>query len=533
MAYTIGVFSFFALIIAVGMIVSRKVATVEDYYVSGRNAPTILVAGSLVASYFSTVTFMGEAATSYDGYPIIMLIFSMFNASGYVLGAFLFGRYLRRSEVLTIPEFFGKRFNSTRVRRAAATVTVLGLATYLVAVTQGISLLLAHILDIPFFTALVIVWVTYTSFTFMSGAKGVLITDTIMYFVFTIAVFIAVPFILKAGGGWPDAIINTNQIVDRIGTLSWHGILGEGAYMGTKFDALWWAVILGLSWAAVVAISPWQSSRYLMAKNEHVIIRTAAIATISILGLYLFFHITVSTIAYVNPNINPSEMVFIWSAENLMPTIFGVIVISGILAAGLSSCSTFLQLIGNSITRDFINVKSNQVYDNKKLLKYSKIAMLLSGLVVLVATIYPPPAVMWIGFFAATVFAGSWAPIAFTSIFSKKVNERAAFWSIVIGAAGVVGGEVINTFVYDLPIYLEPVLIGVVMALIALYAGTVTGKITNEEKLYREKLLQTPKESFDKKELRIDRRFSRVLMVVGAGIIMSTFVFYYLPVNIL
>jgi Na+/proline symporter len=533
MPFIIGVLSFFALIMTVGILVSRKVATVEDYYVSGRNAPTLLVAGSLVASYFSTVAFMGEAAMSYDGYPIIMLIFSIFNASGYVLGAFLFGRYIRRSKVLTIPEYFGKRFNSPRVRRAAAVITVLGLSAYLVAVTQGISLLLAQILDVDFVVALIIVWITYTSFTFMSGAKGVLITDTIMYFLFTIAIFVAVPFMLNAAGGWPNAIINTSKIEDRIGMLNWHGILGEGAFMGSPTDALLWAIIIGLSWATVVAISPWQSSRYLMAKNEHVIMRTAVIATISILVLYLFFHITIATVASVNPNINPSEMVFIWSAQNLLPTGFGVIVVSGILAAGLSSCSTFLQLIGNSIAHDFINIDSQKKVDGKRKLKISRIAMILSGLVVLVVTIYPPPAVMWIGFFAATVFAASWAPVAFSSIYSKKVNEPAAFWSIVLGAIGVVGAQLINTFIYSLPIYLEPVIIGVVLSLVALYIGTVKGKVTKEEVSYREKLLIAPASTYDLDEMIINRRFTKILFGVGTVVIMITFVFYYLPINLM
>lgn len=367
----------------------------------------------------------------------------------------------------------------------------------------------------------------------MSGAKGVLITDTIMYFIFTVAIFVSVPYIFNAAGGWPNAIINTSTLEERIGTLNWHGILGENAFLGSPTDALLWAIIMGLAWAAVVAISPWQSSRYLMAKNEHVIIRTAVVATISILVLYLLFHITMATVAAINPNITPAEMVFIWSAENVLPTGMGIIVISGILAAGLSSCSTFLQLIGNSITRDFININGEKEMDNKKLLKISKISMVFSGLVVLLVTIYPPPAVMWIGFFAATVFAASWGPIAFTSIYSKKVNEKAAFWSIVLGAAGVVGAQLINTFVFPLPIYLEPVILGTVISLIALYIGTITGKVTQEEISYREMLLIAPPDLNNAQEMKVSQRFSNILIFTGVAVIAITFVFYYIPTNLM
>ncbi|WP_202190585.1 hypothetical protein [Bacillus sp. BA3] len=54
--------------------------------------------------------------------------------------------------------------------------------------------------------------------------------------------------------------------------------------MGTPWEALAWAVIIGLVWGIVIAVSPWQSSRYLMAKNEHVAIRAGVWATISILA---------------------------------------------------------------------------------------------------------------------------------------------------------------------------------------------------------------------------------------------------------
>src|SRR5690606_35519605 len=110
--YLIGILVGFAIFILIGIVLSKKIANVEDYYVSGRNATTVLISGSLVASFLSSVTFMGEAGFSYAGYPIIQLVLVIFNASGYVFGVFLFGRYLRRSNAITVPEYFGKRFNS-------------------------------------------------------------------------------------------------------------------------------------------------------------------------------------------------------------------------------------------------------------------------------------------------------------------------------------------------------------------------------------------------------------------------------------
>ena len=84
---------------------------------------------------------------------------------GYVLGALFFGRYLRRSRTNTLAEFFGQRFNSKRVQVLAGITIVLALGGYLLAVTQGAAILLAELTDLSYVQALVVAWLSYTTFT--------------------------------------------------------------------------------------------------------------------------------------------------------------------------------------------------------------------------------------------------------------------------------------------------------------------------------------------------------------------------------
>ena len=64
--------------------------------------------------------------------------------------------------------------------------------------------------------------------------------------------------------------------------MSWHGIVGPGTEWPTATDYLIWAVIIDTSWLLVYAISPWQSSRHLMARNEHVVLRSAICACVAV-----------------------------------------------------------------------------------------------------------------------------------------------------------------------------------------------------------------------------------------------------------
>ncbi|AZU62855.1 sodium:solute symporter family protein [Neobacillus mesonae] len=532
MIYTIGIIVSFLLYILIGVVLSKRVKSSEEYYVSGRKGSTLMVTGTLVASFLSTVSFMGEAGFSYEGYPILLLILVIFNVTGYVIGVFCFGRYLRRSQSLTVPEYFGNRFQSNKVRMATAITTILGISAYLVAVTQGGAVLLSEISGTSYPVALLIMWIAYSSFTVLSGAKGVMVNDTIMFFLFSIATYISFPYIIGKAGGFPDAIIKAATNPERPDLLSWHGITGPDAYMGAPWEALLWAIILGLVWSAVIAISPWQSSRYLMAKNEHVAIRSGVWATISIITIYLFLHISISTITTVNPNIKPTEKVFIWAAMNMVPKWLGVIIVSGIMAAALSSCASFLQLIGSSITRDIMEQSRNKTYTDKQLLRTSRLSMIVVSIIILLIGLWQPPSIMWIGYFAATLFAASWGPVAFASIYSKKITKTGALSSIIVGFLGVVLGESLKKLGVTLPVYLNPVIIGVVLSSLALYIGSKFGEITDQEKEFQNNILKRPIEADENENMKVTKRYPIYLAASGIVIIIVTFIFYYWPLQL-
>ena len=73
--------------IAVGNYAGRKVKNLDDYFVAGRQAPTLLIVGTLVASLMSTTVFMGEAGFTYDGQLGPYLLLPGITVTGYIYGA--------------------------------------------------------------------------------------------------------------------------------------------------------------------------------------------------------------------------------------------------------------------------------------------------------------------------------------------------------------------------------------------------------------------------------------------------------------
>ena len=512
--------------LGVGWYAGRKVKHLDDYYVAGRNAPTFLIVGTLVASFLSTNAFMGEVGMAYRGHGTLLVILTCINGVGYLVGALFFGRYLRRSRSLTAPEFFGRRFLSHRLQALAGLTIVIGLTGYLLAVTWGVSLIVTQVSGIPYVAAIFITWFGYTSFTMYAGSKGVILTDTIMFTLFVSVALVAVYFIVDAGGGWFASVEQLALYSDKPGIIAWHGVVGPESDWETPLEALTWALILGVAWGVVVAVSPWQASRYLMARSEHVVIRSACGAAITVMLMYLATMYGAAAINLVNPAIDPPETAMIWVAMNLMPSIVGAILVSGILAAGLSSASTFLSLVGFSVSNDIFRHSD----DPRKQLRSTRYTMLGIGLFVLVLSLVVPRNIFWITYFAGPVFASSWGIVAFMSIWSKRITESGAFWGMVAGFGGNIATNLVSLLGgVNLPVYMDPILVGAAISFLTIVAVSKSGTVSSQEHAYREQLHHTPKDELNTKDVRRTLVWPTIIMIGGVVIMVTIAIFYAHP----
>lgn len=541
MTFSIAVIVSFLIYVAIGVIVGTKVSDKASYYVAARNAPVILITGSLIASYLSTVAFLGEAGFAYEGYPMLLLTMAAFNAAGYVVGAMFFGRYLRRSEALTVPEFFGKRFNSPMVQAAAGITVVVGIGFYLIAVTQGVTLIISDIMGVSFWAALLIFWVAFTSFTFFSGSPGVLVTDTIMFCVLTLAAVLGVTFLAIDAGGPSSIVASLGEVGSKPDLLSWGGVTGDNSDFSTPAEGIFLWVVLGLVWGIIVATSPWQSSRYLMARDEHVAIRSGFVATGAILIIYTFLALGAVTVNVFNTDISPTEFVYVWAAQNVFPTWLGVLIIAGVVSAGLSSASTFLSLIGFSAVNDVLpafsrrgeSTTTTQTSEAGSGLLFNRMVMLGAGIFVLVVTLYSPPAVLDIGIFAATLFAASWGPLAFLSIYSRRITKWGALASLVAGFVTVFVFEALRTFAgVSLPVYLEPVIPGWIVSLAALYVADMGRQPDAEGEAFRDSLLHDPKGKPDPAQIQRTLRYALVTGLSCVVVMVFLLLVYVMPVSL-
>ena len=531
--FLIGVIVSIIVYLVVGLYAGRQVKDVNDYYVSGRNAPTLLISGTLFASMLSVNGFMGDQGWCYTGNITSLVFLNALCACGYVFGPLLFGRYLRRSECTTMPEYFGMRYKDSKIRRVAAVITVVSLTAYLLACITGVGILMQELTGFPYEACLLLAWGCFTAFTFYSGSKGVVLTDTIMFLVFLFAAILSGPVIFGAQGGISELLSNLmNNPALPEGLLDFHGnIAGTGAQ--DVFGAMMYAITMGIIWFITVAVSPWQAGRNLMAKSEHVTFRSGAVAAICTVIFLMYLNLQSVAVLNLNGALEDPQRVLIWASFEVLPKLLGTLLLAGIMAAGLSSASTFLSVLGFSMTSDIIK---KDFKDEAEQLRFSRMVMLAVGVLALVLAYLGLGGIRVISWFASTIIAASWVVPGVGSIVSKKLSAAGARYAMVAGFVGFMApkclvGFGVQPFASLFVNFLDPFFIGLYLSLIFAVVGSRLHPVGKEEAECRKSLLVLPESEKSAAEYKRDRWYGYLLIAVGVATTCFLLFGWALPYN--
>ena len=132
--------------------------------------------------------------------------------------------------------------------------------------------------------------------------------------------------------------------------------------------------------------------------------------------------------------------------------------------------------------------------------------------------------------FIGTVFASSWGPVGFMSIWSSSITADAAFWGILTGFFGnVIPAAFDYLGLIHLPSYLNPALIGAVTSLVTIVCISKVGVVSDRESQYREKLHRAPDVDCDPKKIKTTIWASTFLILYGCAMPMLLINYYVMP----
>ena len=222
---------FFAVMVGVG-IYSRKHATdVNGFVLGGRQVGPWLTAFAFGTSYFSAVIFVGYAGQFGWNFGMASTWIGLGNAFiGSLLAWNVLGRRTRimtqALDAKTMPDFFGSRFNSKKLKIAASIIVFVFLIPYTASLYNGLSSLFHMAFSVPYWVIVVVMAVLTGIYVIVGGYMATAINDFIQGIIMLFGICAVIGAVLIDQGGLMEATKKLAETSDKPFTGALSSFLG-------------------------------------------------------------------------------------------------------------------------------------------------------------------------------------------------------------------------------------------------------------------------------------------------------------------
>ena len=446
--------------VGIGLYVRKYVRNMKDFVVAGRGMGLWLGIATITGTELGLITVMYSSQKGFTGGFAAFHIALAAGIVTFIVGATGFLVYrLRKMEVMTIPEFYEKRFDrKTRIlggiMMALGGILNMGLflkvgSMFLVGIT-GLS---AASWALPAVMVFLIVLVLI--YTCLGGMISVVIADYVQFVVLSIglllACYLAVDYL-----GWANIVETVKQEMGK------GGIDPTVAESGFGWEYMIWMGFLGL---VSCGIWPTSVARALAMKSPKVVKRQFMFASISYMIRFLIpYFWGICAFVFIMQNADLKELFFpggypapegaAAGYDNLysMPIFLGRIlpagligiITAGMVAAFMSTHDSYLLCWSSVLTQDVvapIRESFGKQTSPKARVTLSRVFIVAIGVYVLYwGLIYKGGDDIWdyMAVTGAIYFSGAFA-LLLCGLYWKQASSTGAFLALMTGLGAILG----------------------------------------------------------------------------------------------
>ncbi|MCA9709033.1 MAG: sodium:solute symporter family protein [Myxococcales bacterium] len=205
---------YLAALLWLGIRAGRRVHDEEDYLVAGRRLSLPLVSATLMATWFGAATLLGAAeAARVEGLRGTLLD-PFASGVALVVAGLLFARRLWDMRLLTIGDFFARRFGP-RAELAATVVLVPGGLGWIAAQYVALGSLLQATFGVPLVLGIVISAAVVMTLALVGGMWSVTLTDAAQLVV-VLATLVILAWVSAAQLGDGSVLAGVDHLLERI-----------------------------------------------------------------------------------------------------------------------------------------------------------------------------------------------------------------------------------------------------------------------------------------------------------------------------
>lgn len=476
---------FFAVMVGIGFYSRKHATNVDGFVLGGRSVGPWLTAFAYGTSYFSAVVFVGYAGQFGYKYGISATWIGIGNALiGSLLAWIVLGRRTRimskHLKAKTMPDYFGKRFDSNALRVTAAVISFVFLIPYTASVYNGLSRLFEMAFDVPYTVCVVVMAALTCVYVILGGYMATAINDFVQGIVMLVGIVAVVASVLNGQGGFMQAVFKLSEIPSDIpATMGQQGAFTS--FFGPDPLNLLGVVILTSlgTWGLPQMVSKFYAIRDEKAVKTGTVISTLFAIVVSG-GCYFLggFARLFDSDAIRNAQGGIVYDAIIPTMLNSLSDILIGIVIVLVLSASMSTLSSLVLTSSSTLTLDFLKGNIIKKMDEKKQLLTMRIFLVFFVVISVVIALDPPTFIAQLMGISWGALAGAFLAPFMYGLYWKGVTKSAVWASFICG----VGITVSNMFFHFIA---SPINAGA----IAMVAGLIVVPVVS---------LITPKLSGDK-----------------------------------
>ncbi|MBQ7954435.1 MAG: sodium/solute symporter [Lachnospiraceae bacterium] len=444
---------FFGIMIAVGLYSRKHATNVNDFVLGGRTVGPWLTAFAYGTSYFSAVVFVGYAGQFGYKYGLSATWIGIGNALiGSLLAWVILGRRTRimskHVKAATMPDYFGKRYDSSALRIAASVISFVFLIPYTSSVYNGLSRLFEMAFDVPYAVCVIVMAALTCVYVILGGYMATAINDFIQGIIMLFGIVAVIVAVLNGQGGFMEAVFKLSELESDVAvTMGQKGVFAS--FFGPDPINLLGVVVLTSlgTWGL-----PQMVHKFYAIKDEKAVKTGTIISTI--------FAIIISGGCYFlggfgrlfdSPTIYNENGGIIYDAiipvmlSGLSDILIGIIIVL-VLSASMSTLSSLVLTSSSTLTLDVIKASIMKDMDDKKQLLVMRGLLVVFVVISVVLAINPPTFIAQLMGISWGALAGAFLAPFLYGLYWKGVT-RAAVWASFACGVGITVANMFFKFI--------------------------------------------------------------------------------------
>ena len=435
---------YMAMVVGIGFICSKKNQNSEDYFLGGRGLGPWVTAMSAEASDMSSWLLMGLPGLAFaTGFSQ-----AGWTAIGLILGTYLNWKIIAKrlrhyTEVsensITVPDFFSNRFKDDRkiLSSISAIMILVFFTVYTASGFAACGTLFNSVFGLDYQASMIVCAAVIVIYTSLGGFLAASTTDLIQGLLMSFAIVVVLIVGIMAAGGVGSVIEYGKGLEGFFDIMKYHDPVSDQAVSQGILP-----IISGLAWGLGYFGMPHILVRFMAIRDPEevkksrniamtwVLISLTVAVCIGFTGAALY-----SDIAELAGNGN--QRIFIYMTTHLfkgiIPLFIAGIILSGILAATMSTSDSQLLIASSCVSKDLFQGLFKKEASEKHVLLISRVTTILIALIGIVIAMDENSSVFGLVENAWAGFGGAFGPLMVFSLFWRRTNLKGAVAGMLSG----------------------------------------------------------------------------------------------------